>query len=355
MSNLWKSFRELTRKSTHVQTKPPVPEPALYSADVSTSFPADHEPNFCLEISGIVDAEVKADHNEERFDHHNNIIVPIPLSTSWSDISLGSLGNISLDEQVDDDVYHQEQKDIDNVVQDVPTPSLSTLQEMRDPAPSIANNWESLFLQLKSQSSQQLQELRVAMKEKDEILIEKDEILVEKEREIEILREASVSDIFEVEYWRCVHDEQQDKFQALYFHTSNLADDMEAMMEVEEKNKGKLKQQELLIKQLNNRVASLVHEDNMEHLAKQQNITTYSISDTASVSSSRDSQNKHSLPELDTASVSSSKYSQDKNSLQELAMDARRQEESHGISRMLNTVDRLGKRDQDAETDSFGK
>jgi hypothetical protein len=52
-------------------------------------------------------------------------------------------------------------------------------------------------------------------------LREKDELLVEKEREVEILREASVSDNFEVEYWRCVHDEQQEKFRALYFHTSN--------------------------------------------------------------------------------------------------------------------------------------
>ena len=53
--------------------------------------------------------------------------------------------------------------------------------------------------------------------------------------------------------------EQQEKFQALYFHTCNLADDREAMIEVEEKNKGMLKHQELLIKQLKNRVASLVH------------------------------------------------------------------------------------------------
>jgi hypothetical protein len=132
------------------------------------------------------------------------------------------------------------------------------------------------------------------------------------ESEIKKLRETftvSEYDNYEEECWRTLHDEQQEKFRALYFHTCNLADDREAMMEVEEKNKGKLKQQELLIKQLKNRVASLVHEDNMEHLAKQQNITTYSShsSDTASVSSSRDSQDKHSLAELDTASVSSSK------------------------------------------------
>ena len=69
-------------------------------------------------------------------------------------------------------------------------------------------------------------------------------------------------------------------------------------------------------------VADLVHEDNMYHLAKQQSITTYSISDTNS---------------------SSSKDFQDKISLSELAMDARRQEESHGISRMLNIVDSLAR------------
>ena len=70
------------------------------------------------------------------------------------------------------------------------------------------------------------------LKEKDEILSEKekekDEILSEKEREIKILRETSMAseyDIFEVEYWRAVHCEQQGKFQALYFHACNLAED----------------------------------------------------------------------------------------------------------------------------------
>ena len=49
-------------------------------------------------------------------------------------------------------------------------------------------------------------------------LKEKDKILAEMEREIMKLREtSSVSeyDNFEVEYWRTVHCEQQDKFQAL--------------------------------------------------------------------------------------------------------------------------------------------
>ena len=95
------------------------------------------------------------------------------------------------------------------------------------------------------------------------------------------------------------------------------------MIEVEGKRKDIINQQVLHIKHLNDRVASLVHEDNMEHLSRQQSITTYSISDTASVSSSKDSQDKNSLPEL--------------------TMDARRQEESHGISRMLTTVDRLAR------------
>ena len=95
------------------------------------------------------------------------------------------------------------------------------------------------------------------------------------------------------------------------------------MIEKEEKNKLNIKRQELLIKQLNNRVASLVHEDNLEHLSRQQSVTTYSRSDTASVSSSRESKDKNSLSELD--------------------MDTRRLEESHGISRMMNTVDRLAR------------
>jgi hypothetical protein len=59
-------------------------------------------------------------------------------------------------------------------------------------------------------------------------LVEKDEILAEKEREIKILREtSSVSEYnnFQVEYWRTVLGEQQDKFRALYFHNCNLADD----------------------------------------------------------------------------------------------------------------------------------
>ena len=128
-------------------------------------------------------------------------------------------------------------------------------------------------------------------------LKEKDEILVEKERNIKILKEttmASEYDNFEVEYWRAVHCEQQEKFQALYFHACNLAEDRDAMIEVEGKRKDIIKQQVLHIKHLNDRIASLVHEDNMEHLARQQSITTYSISDTASVSSSKDSQDKNS-------------------------------------------------------------
>ena len=46
-------------------------------------------------------------------------------------------------------------------------------------------------------------------------LKKKDEILAEKEREIKILREtSSVSeyDNFQVEYWRTVNGEQQNKF-----------------------------------------------------------------------------------------------------------------------------------------------
>ena len=88
---------------------------------------------------------------------------------------------------------------------------------------------------------------------------------------------------------------------------------------MEEKKKDIIKQQKKLIKQLNDRIASLVHEDNLEHLARQQSISS------------------------DTASVSSSRESKDKNSLLELDMDTRRQEESHGISRMMNTVDRLAR------------
>ena len=84
----------------------------------------------------------------------------------------------------------------------------------------------------------------------------------------------------------------------------------------------------------------------MEQLAKQQSVTNYSSSDAASVNTTRhrDSQDKNSISELDTASVSSSsRDSQDKSPLPELAMDSRRQDESHSISSMLNTVDWLAR------------
>jgi len=177
---------------------------------------------------------------------------------------------------------------------------------------------------------------------------EYDEILAVKDGDIKILRRTAA----EVEYWKNLHGEQQRKFLALYSHTCDMADDRDAMIEEAKKKKVEIKQQELLIKQLKNRVASLVHEDNLEHLAKQQSITTYSSPentsvtssrdsrelDTASVCSNRDSKDKNQS-ELDIASVSSNKYS----SRAELAMNARRQEESQGISRMLDTVDRLAR------------
>ena len=107
---------------------------------------------------------------------------------------------------------------------------------------------------------------------------------------------ASEYDNFEVEYWRAVHCEQQEKFQALYFHECNLAEDRDAMIEVEGKRKGIIKQQVLHIKHLNDRIASLVYEDNMEHLSRQQSITTYSISDTPAARTSRTRYPYQSLP-----------------------------------------------------------
>ena len=85
-----------------------------------------------------------------------------------------------------------------------------------------------------------------------------------------------------MEYWRAVHCEQKEKFHTLYYHACNLAEDRDAMKEVEEKNKETFKQQVLHIKHLNDRVASLVHVGNMDHLARQQNISTYSMTDSLS-------------------------------------------------------------------------
>jgi hypothetical protein len=273
MSSLWKTIREFRTNSkcpTYSQTKS-----QSSSADSSTTLPADHEPRNYQETCGIVDADVKADDDcDENFDHQNNI-VPIALSTSWSDISLGSFGNVSFDENEN---YNEAQR----------------LME-KDAI---------------------LAEKDAILAEKDKILAEKDEILAEKEREIKILRQTAS------EYWRTVHDDQQEKFRALYFHACNLAEDREALIEGEEKKKDIIKQQKKLIKQLYDRIATLVHEDNLEHLARQQSVTTYSSSDTASVSSSR--------------------HSVDKNSMSEMNMNTRRQEESHGISRMMHTVPQQG-------------
>ena len=134
------------------------------SADGSTIFPADHEPNNFLGNCGIVNTDVKTeDDSDDCIDHQNNIAP--------------------------------------------------------DPA-SYPINWESLFLELKSQTAQQTHELREEIKEKDKLLAK----------------------------------------------------------------------QRKEMKKLQQRVADLVHEDNMDHLARQQAIAIYSShsdssSDTASVSS----------------------------------------------------------------------
>ena len=64
-------------------------------------------------------------------------------------------------------------------------------------------------------------------------------------------------------------------------------------MALKEKDK-KLALQKKRIKKLKDRVADLVNEDNMDHLAMQQSVTNYSFSDTASVSSQH-SQDKTTL------------------------------------------------------------
>ena len=67
------------------------------------------------------------------------IFVPTSPSNNWVNISLGSLGEVSFDMK-----EHDKEDDA--------------------PTPSVTSDWASLFLQLKSQSSQQLQKQRVAIR-----------------------------------------------------------------------------------------------------------------------------------------------------------------------------------------------
>ena len=167
MSSLWKTIREFRRNSkcpTFSQTK----SQSCSADDSATRFPTDHELNFCLETSELVaDADMKADvkaddHHEEGFDHQNNI-VPIALSTSWSDISLGSIGSFD-DVKKNDDVYHH---DAGSKPEDE---GLSNQVEMQ----------QTLLTQMQKDMYDMAQSLK-----------KKDEILAEKEREIKILRETS--------------------------------------------------------------------------------------------------------------------------------------------------------------------
>ena len=279
MSNLWRKFRELRRNPTESQTQP-------------LSKPEN----------GNVD---------------------------WSNISLGS------GEEKFDEVYENEPSVPDREPISVPTVRNPDDEGLSD----LVGMQQTLIVQMQKDNHN----LAQCLMEKDASLAEKNKILAEKEREIRFLQQTALMgeyDTFEVEYWRNIHCEQQEKFFALYHHARNLAEDRDAMVEVEKRRKVIIKQQVLHIRQLNNRVASLVHEDNIEHLTRQQNITTYSSSDTASISSNREFQVKVSIQsEIDTASVSSTT----RDSQDELSIDARRQVEADGVSRMLGTVDRLAR------------
>jgi len=118
-------------------------------------------------------------------------------------------------------------------------------------------------------------------------------------------------------------DERLDNQNNIVSAAEHIAEELRVALKEKDKQLADKKKE---IKKLKKRIAALVHDDNMEHLARQQSITTYS--DTSSVSS-RDN--------------NISRDSRDKISMSELATDARRQEESHGISRMLGTVNRLAR------------
>ena len=344
MSNLWKCLRELRRKSANVQNQPAVQEPTISL----------------------------------------NNIVRAPDSTSWSDISLGSHEDVDIGSdkvKESDDVHHhaaQLKASQSSVPDREPVPVSAVRTPDDEGLTELVEMQQTLIVQMQQDNSDLAQRLM----EKDAILAEKDKILAERESEVQILQQTAlvskynhdldISDMtqhfklqdqlllqqdgeikrlkemptitefdnFEVDYWRNIYCEQQEKFLALYHHARNLVEDRDAMVELEKKRKSIIKQQVLQIKHLNTRVASLVHEDNMEHLARQQSITTYSSSDSASVSSTRESQSRNSMQsEVDTASVSSTtRESHDK-----FSIDARRQDEAAGVSRMLGTVDKLAR------------
>ena len=344
MSNLWKCLRELRRNSANVQNQPAVQKPTISL----------------------------------------NNIVRAPDSTSWSDISLGSHEDVDIGSDIvkeSNDVHHhaaQLKASQSSVPDREPVPVSAVRTPDDEGLTELVEMQQTLIVQMQQDNSDLAQRLM----EKDAILAEKDKILAERESEVQILQQTAlvskynhdldISDMtqhfklqdqlllqqdgeikrlkemptitefdnFEVDYWRNIYCEQQEKFLALYRHARNLVEDRDAMVELEKKRKSIIKQQVLQIKHLNTRVASLVHEDNMEHLARQQSITTYSSSDSASVSSTRESQSRNSMQsEVDTASVSSTtRESHDK-----FSIDARRQDEAAGVSRMLGTVDRLAR------------
>ena len=101
-----------------------------------------------------------------------------------------------------------------------------------------------------------------------------------------------------------------------------------------------LKHQKREMERLNTKVATLTHENNLAHLALQQNMSTYSSSTTGSVSitgSVFDSTLPESEP--DTLEVTKSPDV----SLPSPAQVTRRSEESGQITRMLDSVDKLAK------------
>ena len=101
-----------------------------------------------------------------------------------------------------------------------------------------------------------------------------------------------------------------------------------------------LKHQKREMERLNTKVATLTHENNLAHLALQQNMSTYSSSTTGSVSitgSVFDSTLPESEP--DTLEVTKSPDV----SLPSPAQVTRRREESGQITKMLDSVDKLAK------------